>query len=195
MTTSSATSLIKKNISVWLSERQKLVIAIDGYSGAGKTTILKSLAAQMSVIKPVHMDDFVSSANTNDVVRCDSKGKPTGLFLKWRPKSGLPRFRNAIADFKSSRSKYRILVVEGVFLQHPEVLGNTRDVVDHFIYVDVNHKTADSRRAKRERARWGAAYVPESHPASYARHFKVAHKQYMRMYDPKNRADLAVRLD
>ena len=82
-------------------------------------------------------------------------------------------------------------MVEGVFLFHPEVLG---DVWDKRIYLDGNMKQADARRVRREKARFGKNYFPETHPDSFARLFKLAHRRYRLIYKPKQKANLVIKI-
>ncbi|MBU2265366.1 hypothetical protein KJ784_04275, partial [Patescibacteria group bacterium] len=48
-------------INKWATSSKKLVVAIDGYSGAGKTTFLNQLAQLNPKILPVYKDDFLVS--------------------------------------------------------------------------------------------------------------------------------------
>ena len=107
------------------------------------------------------------------------------------PADGLEKLRKEILSFKTN-NKQRVLVVEGVFLFHPDVLN---DVWDKRIYLDTNEEKADERRIEREKKRWGKEYFDHNHPDSFFRLFKIAHKRYMELYNPKENADLVVSLD
>ena len=43
----------------WLREKDKLVVAIDGYTGVGKTTLLHNLANLSRDVLLLHRDDFM----------------------------------------------------------------------------------------------------------------------------------------
>lgn len=179
---------ITRHIGRWLHDRKNIVVGIDGYSGAGKTTLLKMLSEKNPSIRPIFMDDFVVTANTKEHLLPQIKNGDT-LNLQWAPVDGLEKLRKIILDFKSDKGNNQALVVEGIFLFHPDVLD---DMWDKRVYLDANKEEADSRRVKREKKRWGEGYFPESHPDSFARLFKIAHKRYEDLYHPKERADLII---
>src|ERR1035437_3931513 len=52
---------INKEISMWAKDVPKMVVAIDGYTGIGKTTLLNNLVALNANIIPVNRDDFLFS--------------------------------------------------------------------------------------------------------------------------------------
>lgn len=80
--------------------------------------------------------------------------------------------------------------LDGVLLLDKRVLG---DLLDRVMYLEGNMKLADERRIKREKARWGKNYFPHTHPDSFYRPFKIAHKRYRLLYKPKITADMVVR--
>ena len=184
------TKNISESLKKWLYEADKnIVVCIDGYSGAGKTTILKKLAGENEFILPIYMDDCVSTANTKENLLPQIESNSSELILEWEPKDGIEKIRNIIADFKSKVGSNKVLVVEGIFLFHPNLLNN---LWDKRIYLDTNKEKADARRVIREKDRFGDKYFPETHPDSFARLFKIAFKRYEELYGPKERADLVV---
>ena len=50
---------INEIIQVWVKGRTKLIVAIDGYAGSGKTTVADFIAKQNSDLLVVHLDDFI----------------------------------------------------------------------------------------------------------------------------------------
>src|SRR3989338_2691278 len=50
--------IINKKILDWAKEKPKLVVAIDGYTGIGKTDLIESLSKINPAILPVNRDDF-----------------------------------------------------------------------------------------------------------------------------------------
>lgn len=180
---------ISEKIKKWLKEKNALVVGIDGYSGAGKTALLRSLADRGSFIQPIFMDDFASTANTKEQLLPQIESNSLELNLQWAPPDGLEKLRKVITDFKSTEKGVRALVVEGVFLFHPNVLN---DLLDKRIYLDSDKEAADKLRVTREKERWGEKYFPESHPDSFARLFKIAHKRYEELYQPRKHTDLII---
>ncbi len=173
----------------WHPEHNKLVVGIEGYSGAGKTTLLKYLSNTYNFIEPLYMDDFVSTSNTKEHLIPQLEMNNSTLSLKWAPQDGLENLRKAITDFKKQGKKGSVLIVEGIFLFHPDVSG---DMWDRKIYLDTDKLQADERRVTREKERWGEKYFPETHPDSFSRLFKLAYCKYEELYKPKAQADLVI---
>jgi hypothetical protein len=190
MNTEIAENIIIKAIADWSAKGGKLVIGIEGYSGSGKTTILKRIAEKCSFILPIYMDDFVSTANTKNnktILKNDLE-----LELTWSPVDGLEKLRTRICNFKSISEDNKVLVVEGIFLFRKDVIG---DLLDKRIYLDCDNSEADKRRIKREKERWGKKYFPEDHPDSFTKYFKLAFNKHEENFKPKREADLIVMVD
>src|SRR3989338_828034 len=183
---------MSENIRKWLKEKNGLVVGIDGYSGVGKTTLLRYLVKKDNFIQPVFMDDFVSTVNTKELLLPQIEVNSPKLDLQLAPLDGLKKLRKVIADFKLRELGNKALVVEGIFLFHPNVLN---DVWDKRIYLDISKEKADTRRIIREKERWGEKYFPETHPDSFARLFKIAHKRYEELYQPKKHSDLIIQMN
>lgn len=191
-------------------DRSKLVVALDGYSGVGKTTLLTRIAKRDPSVLPVHEDDFIRTGKERERFLAKAKDRSKVFELQWyriaKIKQLINAFRrskkrfSALQIYNAQTDRYdipkrfdlskRILLLEGVFLFHPKLFGG---IWDKKIYLDAHIKAADRRRVRRERARWGESYIPESHPDSYARLFKIAHRRYRRLYHPGERADLVLR--
>lgn len=186
----------------------KIIVDIDGYSGIGKTTILKELAQRNPDYLEVHRDDFLIPRKSYEALLAQTDDKSVVFeteildlkkilnFIKaFRTSDSV--YRTTIFDTKSGECdierKYdfskRILVLEGVFLFHPKQL---LDVFDVKIFLDGDRLVADRRRIKREKEKWGKDYFPEDHPDSYVRHLKIAFDRYLKMYKPKESADLVI---
>ena len=182
---------IEHSLNEWLKEKDKLIVGLDGYSGIGKTTFLKYVADHDKRVKPVFMDDYITTANTKEKLMPQIERGSPSLILEWSNDNGFQEIRNVIEDFKNN-DQYKILLLEGIFLYHPDTLN---DIWDKRIFLDGNMKTADQRRIGRERARWGENYFPEDHPDSYARLFKIAYTRYLGLYKPKEKADAVIKID
>jgi len=183
---------ITSSLNEWLKHKGKVVVGLDGYSGIGKTTLLKYLAEKNKRIKPLFMDDFVTTANTKEKLLSQIENSSPSLSLEWRDHKGFEKIRDLIKEFKDQDTKHNILLLEGIFLFHPEVLN---DVWDKRIFIDGNIGEADERRIKREKERWGLDYFPETHPDSYARLFKIAWARYLKLNNPMAKADLVIKID
>jgi|GEM_PF-1056447 len=191
-------------ITKWSKNTTKLIIAIDGYTGVGKTTLLKRLSRMNSNILAVNRDDFVIPRAS--VRRLFLRAKDRSLLFE-KEILNREKLKRLIVAFKRNarsctmntynyvsgkidvKKKFdttkSILVIEGLFLFHPELLD---DLWDKRIYLDGEIDTIDRQRVRREKKKWGAEYVPETHPESYIRYITVALKQYRKKYHPEKRA-------
>jgi uridine kinase len=154
-------------IKEWAKGREKLVVAIDGYTGVGKTTLLENLVKINSEILPVHMDDFMMT-------------NPESFYLE---QYDLDALRKKVESFEKG-----VLVIDGVFMAHEKV----KNLWDKIIYLDGIEEEIDKRRVAREKARWGEKYFPETHPDSYFRKAIIALKKYRKEYKPEQMADLVL---
>lgn len=201
---------INKAISAYAKATTKLVVAIDGYSGIGKTTLLKSLAKNNKEILPVFIDDFILTGKSRLASIRKAKDKSKVFELKWNNvkmiKQLIHKFRTSnqlysIKIYNPKTNKYdtaktfdlsrKVLVLEGIFLFHPKLFKNIFDVR---IYLDTDTKKADERRVRREKKRWGKKYFSEDHPDSFVRLFKVAYARYVKQYQPSKLADLVLKV-
>ena len=199
---------LNNEIIEWLKEKDKLVVAIDGYTGVGKTTLLNNLANLSRDILPIHRDDFMrpritvehlikQAADRSQVFElqtCYIK-KIAKLINAFR--KGERIFKTKVYDPVSGRvdipkdfdlSK-KALVIEGVFMFHPKLLNY---LWDKRVYIQGDIKDADRRRVQREKSKWGRDYFPETHPDSYFSQVIIALKRYNEFYKPKASADFVL---
>lgn len=162
------------------------VVGLDGYSGIGKTTISNELEKINNRIKVFHLDDYIVTSNTKENLEPQINSNTKELKLEWTSVDG-KGFESLVEDIEKYRDK--IVLVEGVFFSHPDILPN---IFDTLIFIDGDEELADRRRVKREKKRWGDKYFPETHPDSFARLFKLAWGKYKTLYKPKENADLII---
>ena len=200
---------VNKEIKQWTTHRKKLVVAIDGYTGVGKTTLLNKLAELNTDILEIHKDDFLLSREKTALLLAKTKDRSKIFELKNNDynklrklinyfKKGKKLFKTKIFNGKTGKidiektynlSK-KILVIEGVFLFHPKL----NNLWDKRIYLDGNTKIIDERRVAREQKRWGEKYFPETHPDSHFKHTIIALKRYRKQYKPNKKADLVLKV-
>lgn len=202
---------VNKAIQEWSKDKEKLVVAVDGYTGIGKTTLLNELVKLNPEVIPVNRDDFLFSraiteeklAKTDDRSKvfelevCDDEklGKLVQAFRNNEPSCTTTVYDGNSGELveKTFILNKRILVVEGVFMFHPELALSK--FWDKRIYLEGDIPQIDERRVRREKERWGDKYFPETHPDSYFRAVTTGLKRYMDLHKPQEIADLSLRVD
>lgn len=203
---------INKIIKKCFSNKKKIVIGIDGYSGSGKTTVLEYLAKINNDVLPLFLDDFIKHWLERKKMMDQTKNKSKIFELKWyryreieelilkfkKQKSDF--YKTVIYDYEkndfTSIKKFdlskKILIVEGIFLFHPK--HKISKMWDKKIYLDIDFKTGDKRRIEREMKKWGERYVSDTHPDSYVAPFKRAYKKYLKKYKVKKEVDEIIKV-
>ena len=204
------TNEINEKLEEWSKDKLKLIVAIDGYTGVGKTTLLDNLVKLNPDILPVNRDDFQISRIKFKKLYKSAKDR-TQIFELEMNDSG--KLKKLIQTFRKSNKHYRIkvydgvtgkitipktfdlskrvMVIEGIFMFHPKLLNK---FLDKRVYLKGDIKQIDKRRIAREKKRWGKDYFPETHPNSYFRQVIIALKRYRKVYHPDKQADLVLHI-
>lgn len=202
---------VNKIIVEWAKENQKIVVAIDGYTGIGKTTLLNNLVELNSDIVAVNRDDFLLPREVvrEKLTKAEDRSKVFELEVNdnEKLKNFVNIFRNSdeikkIDTYDGVSGKVnipktfdfskKIMVVEGVFMFHPQLSLNK--LWDKRIYLEGDIEKIDERRIKREKERWGKGYLPETHPDSYFRQVIIGLKRYIELYKPNEIADFVLKV-
>jgi uridine kinase len=178
----------------WAKEKPKLVVAIDGYTGVGKTTLINKLLELNPDIVHVCQDDFL--VPTKPFIPGTHNQEEIGKIIN-AFKSGEQSFKTFIFNPETVKSDIpieydlskNILIVDGVFMFHPDKLNH---LWDRRVYLDGDIEEIDKRRVDREKARWGEKYFPETHPDSHFRKVTLALKEYQQEFKPEKIADLVL---
>ena len=200
-----------KIIESWSTKADKLVVAIDGYTGVGKTTLLFNLVAINPNILIVHRDDFQIPRTKFIKLYRNKKQRPRLFELEMNDRAKLKKLiqtylktdkpykikvydgvTGKISIPKVYNFSKKIMLIEGVFMFHHKLLNK---LWDKRIYLKADIKKIDKRRVAREKKRWGKDYFPETHPDSYFRQVIMALKHYQNLYHPEKAADLILKVD
>ena len=201
---------INSQIKLWSKTKPKLIIAIDGYTGVGKTTLLKNLHSINKDILVVHRDDFLIPRNKLQALLKKAKDKSKVFELEICDNKKIEKLITAFQKgekiyttkiYNSKNGKIdtpktynlskKIMVIEGVFMFHPKLLNR---LWNKRIYLMGDIRKIDKQRVLREKKRWGKDYFPETHPDSYFRQVTIAFKRYQKRYRPDKKAYLIVKI-
>lgn len=203
---------INKKIKSWLDDHAKLVVAIDGYAGSGKTTVADFIAKENPDALVVHLDDFIYHWKDRKRMIDQAKDKSKVFEYSWYRYDNLEKLikafktkkkgsiklktydydKNEFGPLKSFDLSKKILAIDGIFLFHPK--HKISKEWDKTIYLDVDFAKADKKRIAREKKKWDKNYVPENHPDNWTRYFKEAYWRYMKEYKPQNNRDLTFKV-
>ncbi|MCC2631220.1 MAG: uridine kinase [Candidatus Paceibacter sp.] len=201
---------IQKNIKIWSQAQEKLVVAIDGYAGSGKTTIANMLEQADENIVAIHLDDFIKPVEERIELMQKAEDKSKVFEFSWydykKVEEIIQSFKNntntiletVVYDYDKNKyalpKKYdltkRILVVDGIFLFNTS--HSISSILDKKIYLDIDFNLADKRRIEREKQKWGDNYQSEDHPDNWTQYFVKAYKRYVEEFKPQAHADLVV---
>lgn len=212
MTPKKLANQANKAIILWAQGRDKLIVAIDGYAGIGKTTLLNNLAKINPGIVAVNWDDFILSRDIFKKKLAKAKDRSKVFELEVGDSKKLKDFISAYRTidklykmdaYDGSTGKVnlprafdfskKIMIIEGVFMFHPEL--SRSKFWDKRIYLKGNMKKITERRIKREKKRWGKNYISETHPDSYFKQVVIALDRYIKLHRPEKIADLVLRAD
>lgn len=203
---------INEKIKVWSKDYSKLIVAIDGYAGAGKTTVADFIAKQNPDVLIIHLDDFIKHWKDRKWMMDHSKKKSKVFEYDWFRYGDLEQLINTFKtknkgliklktydynknDFGPLRTfnlSKKILVIDGIFLFHPRHKINEN--WNKTVYLDADLAKADKKRIARERNSWGKEYIPEDYPDNWIKYYKEAYQRYIKLYKPQKNRDLIFRI-
>ena len=200
---------INKQIKTWQKNHSRLIVAIDGYSGSGKTTISDEIGKQNKDVLIVHLDAFIKYWKDRKEMIENTKTKSKVFEYNWYRYYELEKLIKAFKggkesvkiktydynknDFNSGEIfnlNKKILVIDGIFLLHPK--HEINKLWDKKIYLNVNFKEADKRRQIREKKLFKDKYLPENSKDNWIRYFKIAYRRYIKKYNPEEIADVII---
>lgn len=180
------------------------VIGLDGLGGAGKSTLVERLHAQLQTsgdtVLVLHIDDFIHPRSIR--YNADQPEWVCYYDLQWRfdyfadvirqIKSGTPHInvelydkdRDAYATHRYVLEGSIVVLAEGIFLQRREYAG----LFDCMIYLDVPEDIRLSRVLKRD------TYIgsEEDITAKYVNRYFPAERRYVQEYQPQQHADFVL---
>ncbi|MGE5540922.1 MAG: uridine kinase family protein [Bacillota bacterium] len=201
---------LRSHITQW-RQNPRAIIGIEGYSGAGKTTLVDQFASVDASILPIHLDDFIRPWSEREKLLIQPHVNQSEVFqTKWYQydllyklldtykKGAHSTFTATLYDFNThtlSRTcifdlTKDMILLEGIFLFQHKLALNSK--IDKRVFLKIDHSIGDARRINRERERWGNDYLGEDHPDSYVHIYKKAYAEYLLAENPERQADLVI---
>jgi uridine kinase len=201
---------INKAIKEWSKNHIKLVVAIDGYAGSGKTTVADFIAKQNFDVLVVHLDDFIQHWQDRKKMIDEAEDRSQVFEYNWyryddleklindfkTKNEGVAKFKtydydkNEFGPQKSFDLSKKIMVIEGIFLFHPA--HKISKLWDKTVYLNVDFAKADKKRIAREKKKWGREYIPEDHLDNWIKYYKEAYVRYVKEIKPQKISDLVI---
>lgn len=198
---------ICQEIRVWKKNHAKLIVAIDGYAGSGKTTVGNFIAKHDKDVISIHLDDFINHWRKRKQMIEEARDKSKVFEYNWYRYDDLERLIKAFLEGKKSIKlkiynydkndfgpkkvfdlSKKVLVIDGIFLFHPD--HAITKYVHKNIYLDIDFVKADKKRIAREKKKFGTNYLPDDHVDNWVRYFKLAYQRYIDQYNPKKKAQI-----
>ncbi|WP_332644926.1 uridine kinase family protein [Aeromicrobium sp.] len=169
----------------------RIVVAITGFGGAGKSTLSRALVEAVPGSVRLHGDDFLDpmrshlrSRDWDGVERSRIRSEVVEPFRRGEPAIYRPYDWNVGAlGPLTTLPEATVLIVDAIALLHPELEG----CFDLTVWVDVDLETAAKQGIQRDRqagsdhdALWDEVWVPND-------------REFAKTYDPIGQADLLYR--
>ena len=99
---------INENIKEWVQDHAKLIVAIDGYAGSGKTTVADYIAKGNPNILVLHLDDLIKHWKERKKLIDNAKDKPKMFEYSWYRYGDLEKIIKQFKSKKLGTIKYKI---------------------------------------------------------------------------------------
>lgn len=164
-----------------------VIVAIDGFGGAGKSTLAKALKNELQSAAIIEVDDFFLFGVKSDANKSNfDRARLEEQVLK-PLKQGKPAAYQKSIDVNNPLSDYfdvpqvDYVILEGVSSFHPDI----KDYIDYKIWLDTPAEDAKNRMIKRDRAHG------KEHGDLW-NHWTESYQEYKDLHRPDASADLVV---
>jgi uridine kinase len=189
---------------------KKIVVAIDGPCGIGKTTIAKTLSKKHEYITHLGLDNFMYPPNERTDSLLKTNDKVRVFQDNWH---NIDKFKKYVTKFKTSNENLVIsvlntitkkheqqtvdcssdvLIVDGVFLHDKKKFD---DVFDLYCLIDVDPEKILHRNEKRFEAKYSMKPQELEDRMLWIKLFNLAWKDYIKEYRPESVTDLYILLE
>jgi len=170
-------------------KNKPVIVAIDGFGGAGKSTLAKDLKNELQSATVVEVDDFFLFGMKSDANKSNfDRARLEEQVLK-PLKQGKPASYQKSIDVNNPLSEYfdvpqvNYIILEGVSSFHPDI----SKYIDYRIWLDVSAGEAKDRMMKRDK-KFG-----KEHGEQLWNHWTDSYQDYKDLHRPDTLADLTVK--
>ena len=182
-------AFIKAKYEEHRSISQSFVVGINGIDCSGKTTFSKSVSKYFSYYKIVNnhldIDTFNNPAIENETYKAFVSGSWDEDNLN-RYYELIINYSDVIRAVSESKKKYSIVILEGIFIYKPQLVG----LFDLKIYLDIDISLGRKRFARRR------SLKRDKRPFDiYDEIWMLSHIRYESEVHPKRISDLVIDID
>jgi uridine kinase len=169
-------------------KNKPVIIAIDGFGGAGKSTFAKSLKKELRSATIVEVDDFFLFGVQSDADKSNFDRSRLVKQVLEPLKNGKPASYQRSIDKYNPLSGYLdvpqvdYLILEGVSSFHPDITK----YLDYKIWLDIPAEEAKKRMMNRDKSQG------HDHGEELWNHWTDSYQAYKDLHHPEEAADLVV---
>lgn len=178
---------IAKKIKQFYFKNKPVIIAIDGFGGAGKSTLAKDLKNELLSATIVEVDDFFLFGVKSDANKSNfDRVRLVAQVLKPLKQGRVASYQKLVDETNTLSKHFDVpavdyVILEGVSSFHPDLA----EYVDYKIWLDIPAEDAKNRMIKRDRQR-GFEH------GELWDHWTDSYQEYKDSHRPESSADLIV---
>lgn len=168
--------------------KKPVIIAIDGFGGAGKSSLAKGLEKELQSATIVEVDDFYIFGKKSDADKSNfDRSRLVEQVLEPLKQGESASYQKSI-DKNNPLSGYfdvpqvTYLILEGVSSLHPDIAK----YVDYKIWIDTSADEAKKRMMNRDKS------LGQDHGEQLWSHWTDSYQAYKDLHHPESLADLIV---
>lgn len=172
------------------TQNKPLIIAIDGFGGAGKSTLAKELQTELESATIVAVDDFYLFGVKSDADKSNfDRARLTEQVLKPLRQGGQASYQKSVSiDIPLSEyfdvPQVDYVILEGVSSLHPDIA----QYVDYKIWLDISADDAKKRMMNRDKAQG------QDHGEEFWSHHTDSYQAYKDLHRPELTANIIITL-
>lgn len=170
-------------------KNKPVIIAIDGFGGAGKSTLAKDLKKELQSAAIVEVDDFYVFGIMSDANKSNfDRARLVKQVLEPLKQGRLAAYQKSIDEDNPLSEYFEVpqvdyLILEGVSSFHPDIAK----YVDYKIWLDISADEAKKRMMNRDKSEG------QDHGELLWSHWTDSYQAYKDLYHPESLADLIIK--